>query len=439
MLIYFINVIEDLVVTAILVGVVLSYAREAWGKVGTRCVTAGIVIGGVASLVMAYMKQNTALVSTGDWNMLIFEVSLAAAAAALVFQILKVTTRNKAIGMVVLVALSLIVCMRIFYKVPDVVNYPFNFGISTENIISTDFAYRIIGWLGGIAVVVIACVAVSKAYLALDQKRLGAATAAIVGLVCFVQTISLCQIFIARRFIKRGDGLYDIMFPLTTWFSNNVVLITVVMAAIAIVLAIVVIVLSLQDKEPYSNPAQHRKNRARWRNRRRWAICAIACLVLSIVTVTVVKDYNNQGPVIVESEDVEISDGYMRIPLDQVDDGHLHRFTYETEAGIQITPETGQPYTTQGGVGVRVIAIKKPGANAYGVGLDACDICGTTGYYERDGQVVCSKCDVVMNINTIGFKGGCNPIVIDYEMKDGYILIPTQALAAYEKIPGSNW
>ena len=106
---------------------------------------------------------------------------------------------------------------------------------------------------------------------------------------------------------------------------------------------------------------------------------------------------------------------------------------------MQVTPETGQPYTTQGGVGVRVIVIKKPGANAYGVGLDACDICGTTGYYERDGQVVCSKCDVVMNINTIGFKGGCNPIVIDYEMKDGYILIPLDALAAYEKIPGSNW
>ena len=439
MLIYFVNVVEDLLVTAILVGVVLSYAREAQGRLGTRCVTVGIVAGLVVSAVMAYMKQNTALVSTGDWNMFIFSASLAAAVVALLFQILKAITKREKLGVVVLVALSFIVCMRVFYKVPDVINYPFNFGITTDNLISTDFAYRIIGWLGGIVLAAIICVSVSKAYLALDRKRLGAATAAIVGLVCFVQTVSLCQIFIARRFIRKGDGLYDIMFPLTTWFSNNTVLITVAIAAIAAVLAVVVIVLSLQDKEPYDNPAQHRKNRARWRNRRRWAICAIVCLALSIVTVTVVKDYNNQGPVIVESEEVEISDGYMRIPLEQVDDGHLHRFTYETQAGIEVTPEAGQPYTTQGGVGVRVIAIKKPGANAYGVGLDACDICGTTGYYERDGQVVCSKCDVVMNINTIGFKGGCNPIVIDYEMKDGYILIPVEALAAYEKIPGSSW
>ena len=439
MLIYLVSVVEDLLVTAILAGVVLSYAREAWSRMGSRCVVAAIGLGLVASIVMAYMKQNTALISTGDWNLLIFSVSLAAALVALVFQILKAATRKRALGVVVLVALSLIVFMRVFYKVPDVVNYPFNFGITTDNIISTDFAYRIVGWLVGIALAVLTCIAISKAYLALDQKRLGAATAAIVGLVCFVQSVSLCQIFIARRIIRKGDGLYDVMFPLTTWFSNNTVLITVVIAAIAIALAVVVIVLSLQDKEPYSNPAEHRKNRARWRNRRRWAICAIVCLLLSIVTVTVVKDYNNQGPVIVESEDVEVSDGYMRIPFEQVDDGHLHRFTYETSAGVQVTPETGQPYTTQGGVGVRVIVIKKPGANAYGVGLDACDICGTTGYYERDGQVVCSKCDVVMNINTIGFKGGCNPIVIDYEMKDGYILIPLDALAAYEKIPGSNW
>ena len=125
----------------------------------------------------------------------------------------------------------------------------------------------------------------------------------------------------------------------------------------------------------------------------------------------------------------------MYISLDQVADGHLHRFTYETEAGF--TTSTG--YETQGGIGVRVIVIKKPNSNAYGVGLDACDICGTTGYYERDGQVVCSKCDVVMNINTIGFKGGCNPLVIDYKIADGYIFIARETLLEYEKIPGSSW
>ena len=52
-------------------------------------------------------------------------------------------------------------------------------------------------------------------------------------------------------------------------------------------------------------------------------------------------------------------------------DGYLHRFGYTTEKRKTI----------------KFIVIKKPNSSAYGIGLDACDICGETGYYEREGQV----------------------------------------------------
>ena len=78
---------------------------------------------------------------------------------------------------------------------------------------------------------------------------------------------------------------------------------------------------------------------------------------------------------------------------------------------------------------MRFIVIKKNEAS-YGVGLDACDICGETGYYERDGQVVCKLCDVVMNKSTIGFKGGCNPIPLAYTMANGQMVIKTGDLEA---------
>ena len=77
--------------------------------------------------------------------------------------------------------------------------------------------------------------------------------------------------------------------------------------------------------------------------------------------------------------------------------------------------------------------IKKPNSSAYGIGLDACDVCGETGYYEKNGQVVCNLCDVVMNISTIGFKGGCNPIVIPYEVNNGQIIVPISGLLEYER------
>ena len=63
----------------------------------------------------------------------------------------------------------------------------------------------------------------------------------------------------------------------------------------------------------------------------------------------------------------------------------------------------------------------------------ACDVCGNAGYYERNGQVVCRRCDVVMNINTIGFKGGCNPIPLSYEVEDGNLVFALSDILAGER------
>ena len=107
----------------------------------------------------------------------------------------------------------------------------------------------------------------------------------------------------------------------------------------------------------------------------------------------------------------------MVIPLKQIDDGHLHRFEYPTKDGTK----------------VRFIVIKKAGS-AYGVGLDACDICGASGYYEKDGHVICKLCEVAMNIATIGFKGGCNPIPLEYSVTEGKLTVPKSALEGSVKI-----
>ena len=436
---YFVNVVEDLILTALLVGVVFAYARDARGRFGVRVVLGGIVVGVVAAIAMAVAKQNTSLIATGTWNMGIFIVSLVVAVVALVCAILNVfarrgssaerpSTLSGVLTFIILLAFTLFMALRIFYMLPDVINYPANFGISAENLVSTDFAYRIIGWLGGLALVVVACVATSKAFKALGHRMMGLATGVVIGIICIMQTVSLLQIFIARRIIAAGTGLYKAVFSLTSWTSNNSVVFTLLVLAIFVALCVCVIILSLRDKEPYSNPAQHRKNKAKWRNRRRWAICVLVCIVLSIVTVTALKAHATAGPQLSPSEECEVHDGNVYVALEQVEDGHLHRFTYETEAGIDL----GNGKASTGGVGVRFIVIKKPNSSAYGVGLDACDICGETGYFERNGQIVCKLCDVVMNINTIGFKGGCNPKVIDYSIENGYIIVPTSPLIDHE-------
>ena len=128
--IYLVNVVDDLIVTALLVGMVFAYGREACGRLGMRIVVVGLGVGFVASIVMAFMKQNTSRISTGDWNMGIFTVSLVVALVALVFAIVLAVVRKKgkasgdgqeskaarSISLVVLVALVVFMALRVFYR-----------------------------------------------------------------------------------------------------------------------------------------------------------------------------------------------------------------------------------------------------------------------------------------------------------------------------------
>lgn len=119
------------------------------------------------------------------------------------------------------------------------------------------------------------------------------------------------------------------------------------------------------------------------------------------------------SPVISEPEEYSLVDGVATIPFSQVEDGHLHRFAYTAADGTEM----------------RFIIILKNGG-AYGVGLDACETCGDAGYYEQDGKIICKRCDVAINLATIGFKGGCNPIPFPYQVDDGAIIIHAADLDA---------
>ena len=109
--------------------------------------------------------------------------------------------------------------------------------------------------------------------------------------------------------------------------------------------------------------------------------------------------------------------GSVDVDLEVIKDGYLHRFVYRASTGEM----------------VRYIMILKGGLT-YGVGLDACEICGATGYYERDNQVICKLCDVQMNKATIGTRGSCNSIPIEYTIADGKLKVKQSELEKSSKI-----
>ena len=123
------------------------------------------------------------------------------------------------------------------------------------------------------------------------------------------------------------------------------------------------------------------------RNKRHWAQFFIVLILINIMSLTVVKATVNREIPLSPPEDYTVEDGFAVIPLESVEDGHLHRYVYTASDNKE----------------VRFIIIKKA-QSSYGVGLDACELCGPSGYFERKDEVVCKLCDVVINKGTIGFK-----------------------------------
>ena len=410
MLSYIVKTTTSLCMMSVILGVITAYTRKKGTALEKRIVVIGACIGLIGSVIMAVFKNTTSRIDTGYWNLGIFSVSLVSFLLFLIFSLKKMS--GKRIAGLSWICLSIITAMIIFYTLPDVWAYPYQMVSAGQSMVSTDFLYKMIGLMFGWILNIVLYFAV--AFCALSVSEEGCLLMLrLVLLVSALRQLSVTlQIMLAKRIVKSNH----ILFLIAKHTSNGSDWFIYLTLLIPFVLTLILWYQSLHVNEAYRNPAEHRKIRAKWRSIRRWAGTAIITFVLCIFNMTAVKAFDSRVVELSPVEDAEIRDGNVYVPFEQVNDGHLHRFAYETERGTQI----------------RFIVIQKPNSSSYGIGLDACDICGETGYYEKDGQVVCKLCDVVMNINTIGFKGGCNPIVIPYEIADGQIIVPIDGLLEYE-------
>jgi uncharacterized membrane protein len=237
-----------------------------------------------------------------------------------------------------------------------------------------------------------------KSAFALSQKTAGIFFSLVLIINMLNQCTVIIQFLLARRIIPMIRPLFRIIVVAVNY---NIVFLYVLMG-IALVIPLLLFVKYMHPKLVYKNPAEKRKLKAGIRREKRWASVVAFGFVCSVLSFTVLRSYNERGVVLSPAEPMTIAGDEIRIPLERVEDGHLHRFAWNASDGTE----------------VRFIVIRKSAA-AYGVGLDACDICGNTGYYERKDEVICRLCDVVMNKSTIGFKGGCNPVPLAYGVRDG--------------------
>ncbi len=280
------------------------------------------------------------------------------------------------------------------------------------NYFEQTFLIKIFGFICGVFFAALSSFFIFKAADALNDSRLKFVCVVQFAACMIQQIIFLIQVLMARNFLT-AEFWMDLMAPI---INNSGMLIFVIFAAI-LVLPITLFSQPKPEKIFSQNPAQYRKILANFFQKKRWGFCVIFSLFLMTATSSAGSYVANKKAEIVPAILVSAQNSSVDVDLEQINDGHLHRFVYRASTGEN----------------VRYIVILK-GGSAYGVGLDACEICGATGYFERDNQVICKLCDVQMNKATIGTRGGCNPIPIEFSISDGKLKIPQAELEKNSKI-----
>jgi uncharacterized membrane protein len=288
--------------------------------------------------------------------------------------------------------------------------------LAGESVFSTDFLFKSVGYLAGLLVVILAGLALFRVRAGIPAGLLKVLLTAALIVNMLQQFSTITQFLLARRIIPMSRAMFHALFEFVKITVNYDDAFLYLIMAVTLILPFLLWIRNLRVSGDWSNPAQHRKRRAAARGIRRWSAVILACYVLSMISMTAVRAYDQQEVVLSPAEPMNIENGQIMIPLENLDDGHLHRFAWIASENVE----------------VRFIVIKK-NESAWGVGLDACDICGATGYYERDDEVICKLCDVVMNKSTIGFKGGCNPVPLAFTVSNGNMIVELADLEAEQK------
>jgi high-affinity iron transporter len=182
-----------------------------------------------------------------------------------------------------------------------------------------------------------------------------------------------------------------------------------------VALAAMMVLMEVKRREPASlpdSPAARRMVLWSARRERLWMTSVYVTSFVFIFLVTAEFIYTKSVSALSPAKEVTFVNGQVSIPLSQVSDGDLHRFS-----------------ANENGTSVRFWLYQKPDGKVATV-FDACEICGGVGFYKGSNGVVCKNCAAPVNPQSIGTKGGCNPVPLDAEIVSNEVIIKEADVAA---------
>jgi FTR1 family protein len=184
-------------------------------------------------------------------------------------------------------------------------------------------------------------------------------------------------------------------------------------------LAALMVLFEVKRRQPGPAPAsaaERRKELWSARRERLWMASVYASSFVFIVLVTAEFIYTKSVSALSPAAEVTFVNGQVSIPLTQVQDGDLHRFS-----------------TQESGTTVRFWLYQKPDGKIATV-LDACEICGAVGFYKGPNGVVCKNCAAPINPQSVGMPGGCNPVPLKAQVTSDAVIIQESDIAAKSRM-----
>ena len=404
----FIITLREGVEAALIVGITLAYLAKINRPDLRKSVYAALVSAFVGSIGVAVVLART------SWNQDIFEgwIMLAAAVFVVTMIVFMMKTGRKMKGEIEGKVGSLATQSSWFGLFLFVFLMVLREGVETVLILSavtlnSTALLSFLGTLLGVGVAIVFGVMFVKGSVRINLQKFFRVTTVILFFVAAQLIISGLHELSENGVLPSSKREMALIGPIV---RNDMFFAVTILA-----LAALMILLEAKRRQPASLPdAGAARRKALWSSQRErmWMVSVYASAFLFIVLMTAEFIYTKSVSALSPATEVSFLNGQLSIPLSQVSDGDLHRFV-----------------ARENKTEVRFWLYQKPDGKIATV-FDACEICGGVGFYKGPNGVVCKNCASPINSQSVGTKGGCNPVPVKAETVSDAVIIKEADIAA---------
>ena len=267
-------------------------------------------------------------------------------------------------------------------------------------------------WIGtvlGLAVAIAVGVFFFQGTLKIPLGRFFAATSVILTIVAVQLALTGVHELSEAMWLPSGKREMALVGPIV---RNDVFFFVVILGAAALVVLREWLALPRHPANALAPANEAERRRLAWERRKqgRWMFAAALAFLAVILTLAADFVYARVAAAPPQAQLLTAQNNLVRVPISEVSDGNLHIFRVEVNGTV-----------------LRFLVIRKPDGT-WGTALDACMICGWSGYHQNGENVTCRNCASAIYIPTIGQAGGCNPVGVASHLEGQELVLDLAAL-----------